>query len=431
MKKTTTTTDPARLRDELARERALADTRRADELARLQAEAAHRRAVADEAERTRRAELDRAEREATASANAALARVYREALDAGERTRIQAEMARTAEARALRLEGVRRLNLRVLLPVLIGFATWSTVGVQHGAARLMGVGTDAPMWWVLWLLEPVLIGAVVWVIIARARLSSSGGAMEPAADHIATACLATSIALNLVSSAPTSGWEWTAIGAMLAHAIGPVGAAATAHLIGVIDRSIAKADPWHDEDGRPVPRLADLSLSERITAASEVLREDSREESQDSSETTPEPLPAWVGAAPESARLLPLVARPQRPAITAGTPAEDTSPEPERSTSDLRQDRTSEEVRTTSTEPPRKRRANAGRPLPKSLRKTSERSPRSMTDAELVARLDALQTSGELPTDASKSAMQRALGIGYERLQRVLERRAELQGAAA
>lgn len=417
MKTTKTTTDPARLRDELARDRALAETRRADELARVRADAAHRRALADEAERTRRAELDRAEREATASANAELARVYREALDAGERTRVQAEMARTAEARALRLEGVRRLNLRVLLPILIGFGVWSTVGVQHGAARLMGVGADSPMWWVLWLLEPVLIGAVVWVIIARARLSSSGGRMHADAEKILVGCLTTSIILNIVSSAPTS-WEWTAVGAMLAHVIGPVGAAATAHLIGVVDRSIADADPWHDDDGRPVPRLADLALSERITAASAALREDSQgtsegtseSTSEGTSESTPEPLPAWVGTAPETARLLPLVSRPQRPAITAG--------EPQRSSADLGKDEGSVVPQKRASKP----RADKGTRLPKSARPASK-SVRQMTPEELADRLAELIADPDSPiTDQSpKTAIQKALGCSYERASRAIE----------
>ncbi|MEO5874593.1 MAG: hypothetical protein ABIS86_00270 [Streptosporangiaceae bacterium] len=274
----TTATTPEELQAELGLQRDLAAAHRGDELARVVADAEHQRNRADVAEATRRAELDRAEREASASAAAGLARLYREARDAGERTRVAAHMARSGEARALRLERLRVMNLRVLVPVLLGFALWSTTGVQAGAATLMRVTDTDPTWWALWILEPVLIGAVVWVIIARARLASSGGTLTRTrrdggqvsqAVRIAAGCLSTSVVLNVIAAAdvpaPQSFAAVLAVaGSVLAHVIGPVGAAATAHLIGVIDTSISDADPWTDGRGQPVPLLADLPIKFRL-----------------------------------------------------------------------------------------------------------------------------------------------------------------------
>ncbi|MCO6011719.1 hypothetical protein NE236_42915, partial [Actinoallomurus purpureus] len=105
---------------ELARRRHVDDAHRTDELERERAEARHKRNRADVAEEARRAELERTEREAQARATTDLARMYREARAAGERTRITSQMARSGEARALRLERLRILNLKVLVPVLLG-----------------------------------------------------------------------------------------------------------------------------------------------------------------------------------------------------------------------------------------------------------------------------------------------------------------------
>src|SRR5690606_38433439 len=98
-------------------------------------------------------------------AAAELGRLMRETRAAGERARIAAAVARSGEARAVRLDRTRKLNLAALIPVLGGFGAWSTAGVQQGGARLMGATTADPTWWALWALEPVLIGVVVWVII--------------------------------------------------------------------------------------------------------------------------------------------------------------------------------------------------------------------------------------------------------------------------
>ncbi|GAA3222748.1 hypothetical protein [Actinocorallia longicatena] len=358
---------PAReLADELAQQRDREAVRRSDELARTMATAEHNRALADLSEVTRRADLDRTEREASANASATLARVYRESKDSGERIRIAAHMARSGEARALRLERLRTRNLKVLVPVLLGFAAWSTTGVQAGGARLMHVASDAPTWWVLWLLEPVLIGAVVWVIVARAGLAACGGRLNDRAVQIATGCLATSILLNLAAAAVapptwTVGSIATLLGAMLAHSIGPVGAAATAHLIGVVDESISAADPWTDIHGSKVPLLTELALDLDAAPAAE-----------------PGPLPT------STTSFLPDL--PEQP-VPAATPA----------------------------------RSHKGVKVPPSARrKPSTTSPRALSDAVLRERLAALVSAGDLPDNAPVRRVQSALGISFDRAKRVM-----------
>jgi hypothetical protein len=398
----------AELAPELARQRGVADAYRTDELERDRAEAGHKRNRADVAEETRRAELARAEREASASADADLARMYREARDAGERTRVAAELARSGEARTLRLERLRTANLRVLVPVLTGFAAWSTTGVQHGAARLMRVTAADPMWWALWVLEPVLIGAVVWVIIARARLAASGGRMDPRAVRIAAGCLLTSIGLNLVAAVnpPAGGWTLGGVlvvaGAMLAHAIGPVGAATTAHLIGIVDESVTAADPW-TERGERVPRLADLDLTLKSAPESAI---DSTVESITAAVESAGQRPPVAWPVPvDGRRTLPIVARhkaPSRPAITAG-----------RTEVDLAGQQPSKAAR--------KPRPNKGTKVPAAARKAAtEPSPRELSDEQLRQRLQALVTAGELPQDAAVRRVQTALGTGFQRAKRVM-----------
>lgn len=406
---------PSELEPELGRRRAVADAYRADELERERAEARHGRNRADVAEESRRAELDRTEREAQASANADLARMYREARAAGERTRITSAMARSGESRALRLEQLRALNLKVLVPVLLGFAAWSTTGVHHGAARLMGIDLGAysePMWWALWLLEPVLIGAVVWIIIARARLAASGGQLDPRAASLAIACLGTSILLNFSAAVPTStpGTVTAGFGvlaAMLAHAIGPAGAAATAHLIGIVDESIANADPWTDHRGFPVPLLADMDLSldsapgSTLRSAPQSVPESAPESTASAAVESAVERPAVVWPLPVADRVrLPIIARP-----TASETAQRT---------------TGDQGGRQVSKAPAKARPNKGTRIPAAARKAPEASPRSATDEELRARLDALIASGELTADAPVRGVQTALGVGFERAKRVI-----------
>ncbi|GHE38668.1 hypothetical protein GCM10017673_46360 [Streptosporangium violaceochromogenes] len=395
------------LADVLGRERQAADVRRADELERTTAQAAHERARADVAVSARLAELERAEIQAAASADAELARMYRSALASGERIRIQAGLSRSAEARALRLERLRGLNLRVLVPVLAGFAAWSATGVQAGAARLMAATPASPMWWALWLLEPVLIGAVVWVIIARARLASAGGRLADAAERIAWGCLGTSVALNLIAGSTEGGTVLTMAGAMLAHAIGPVGAAATAHLIGVVDSSISAADPW-TERGERVPRLAEMDLRPPAPAVPGSTAQSTIGSSAPAAPEPAAPAPASVWPVPVDGRaLLPIVARPKAPSAPAQSPAR---------TGD---DQGEHPAPKAPRKPRPATRPNKGARVPAALRAAAEPSPRTLPDDVLAGRLAALVQSGDLASDAPVRAVQAALGIGFDRAKRI------------
>ncbi len=402
---------PEELARELQRRRELAAARRADELERARAEAGHGRARADVDTESRLAELARAEREADVRAEAELARMYREFRAAGERTRIRSLMARSGEARALRLEWLRTRNLRVLVPVLIGFGIWSTTGVQQGAARLMGVRPDSPVWWTLWGLEALLIGAVCWIIVCRARLAASGGRLSRQAEKVGFGCLATSIVLNLVAAVPAGDAShvsgWAVASSMFAHALGPVGAAVTAHLIGVIDQSIAEADPWHDRDGRAVPQLAEMKLRPAEGASVGCVgAPESASGSAGDADDAHASGGSVAGWPVDSGQRfsLPVVARPG-PGGAPGPAGEAGS----RTGGDRPQERKSAA--------PRKQRPNKGVPVPESAKPAS----RPLTDEQQCERLVAAIDRGEVPEDASIRQVQSALGVGFARAKRIRE----------
>ncbi|MFI6522625.1 hypothetical protein ACIBF1_44230 [Spirillospora sp. NPDC050679] len=432
--------DPAELAAELERERLVAAARRRHELEGERAEAGHGRDRADLAEALRLAELERAERAEDIAATVGLARLYRQARAAGERTRITSEMARSGEARALRLERLRRRNLLVLVPLLVGFGVWSTTGVQQGAARLMSVDTHSPVWWVLWGLEALLIGLVCWVIICRATIGSAGGSLDTAAEKTAAGALTVSIFLNLIAAVPggegassSAGW-WAIPGSMFAHLIGPVGAAVTAHLIGVVDRSITEADPWTGEDGRPAPRLAEMDLAAPalVTAApvlgaleaghvdaSDNTRENTPSaEAGNSVENTPgnvaenaveRPVTRWP-VPTGGRRVLPVVARPAAGNTVAGTgSAEDARTGGERGKGQV-----SETVRKTrpGTRP------NKGTTVPQAA-KPPAKNAREFSDEELLGLLAGALSSGQ--ARRSVRSVMGVLGIGYDRARRLLD----------
>lgn len=317
----TTTTDARDLSARLAAERALEETRHADEVARRRAQTAHDRALRDVEEEARQAEEDRATRQAERAVAAELGRLRQRAAAEGERARIRAEMARTGEARALALGRMRRTNLWTLMPVLIGCGIWSTVGAQHGAARIMGVTPADLLWWGAWLIEPVLIGLVVRVLVVRSGLAAirgrTDGAVRRGAERIAVAALAVSVALNVIAGIPGQPpevWTWGAVlavtGAVLAHLIGPVGAAATAHLIGELDASVAATDPWAG-----APRVADLDWS-MTSGQSEVDQDHADDDAAGHVRSDPVHTPvSWPVPLPDQAVTLPLVARPVRRAL--------------------------------------------------------------------------------------------------------------------
>lgn len=327
----TTTTEGAALElaSRLAAERAVEEARRADEIARRRAQTAHARTLRDVEEEARQAEEDRAARQAERAVAAELGRLRQRAAAEGERARIQAEMARTGEARALRLDRMRRTNLWTLLPVLIGCGIWSTVGAQHGAARIMGVTPADLLWWGCWLIEPVLIGLVVRVLVVRSGLAAirgrTDGAVRRGAARIATAALAVSVALNVIAALPADGpevWTWGAVlavtGAILAHLIGPVGAAATAHLLGELDASVAATDPWAG-----APRVADLDWS-MTSGQSEVDQDHSADDAAGHVRSDPVHTPvSWPVPLPDQVVTLPLVARPVRRALPPSEPPSD------------------------------------------------------------------------------------------------------------
>ncbi|KAB2341521.1 AAA family ATPase [Actinomadura rudentiformis] len=401
---------PDELAGELKRRRELQDAQRSDELARLRAEAGHKRARADVAEESRLAELARVEREADVRAEAELARMYRDFRAAGERTRIRSLMARSGEARALSLDRLRSRNLAILVPFLIGFGIWSTTGVQQGAARLMSVTSGSPVWWVLWGLEALLIGTVCWIIIVRARLATSGGQLSDSAEKIGIGCLTTSIFLNLIAAVPVGAGPhvsgWALPGAMFAHAIGPIGAAVVAHLIGVIDRSITDADPWHDKDGQEVPRLAAMDLRPPASATETSTPESASKSTPDSdTESADKPTAAMWPIPREGRPTLPIIARPAA--------AQD--PETGLRTGD---DRRGEREAKAPREPRpkvRRPRPNKGVPVPESAKPT----PRPLTDADHVERLVSAIDKGEVPESASIRQVQGALGLGFDRARRI------------
>lgn len=244
-----------KLYTDLAAKRAEVEVKGADEIDTAEWNAYHARRKADLAERVRLEEISRkrrtqadeqAARELARDENdkRALARLYREAMHSGARAHVRTRILESAEMRALRIEQVRKMTLRVGVPILVAFAAWSTAGVQAGVVKLLGLATESTGWWASWSMEPALMAIVVLIIIGRAMLRSSGGATDRRADVIEGAALLTSVALNMAG-----GWDshlgfGQAVGAALAHSVGPLGAAGTAYLIGVFDSYVSAARPW-------------------------------------------------------------------------------------------------------------------------------------------------------------------------------------------
>lgn len=189
-----------------------------------------------------------------------------------------ARIRRSGEAVALRLEATRRLVLAVLLPALVCFGAWSTAGVQAGAVAMTHAAAGSPMWWALWALEPALIAIVAVVVLVRVRLL---GAVQgddahtirdvlTAAERLMWGALAVSLVLNTVGHWPDT---LSGAGALLFHALGPIGAAATVHLIGVLLEGVEAvpipkteaADTLNskdEENRKPEPKLvSELAIS--------------------------------------------------------------------------------------------------------------------------------------------------------------------------
>ena len=243
------------LRVELAARRDVTGVQRDDTVERRRQEVEHRGELADIKADERAATRQRREDERDGVEAAALAEVYRRATRAGERARIRAGIHRSAEMRALRVAAVQRAALAVGLPVLAGFAAWSTTGVQAGMAKLLHLEPGAPGWWAAWIVEPLLIAVVAGIIIVRAVLRSSGGDTDRRADRAEGCALGVSIALNLLGGWTGGGGVLDIAGEALGHCVGALGAAGTAWLIGVIIDYTTRAKPWDGAD-----RLAEMDL---------------------------------------------------------------------------------------------------------------------------------------------------------------------------
>ncbi|MEH1017864.1 hypothetical protein V6U90_32980 [Micromonospora sp. CPCC 206060] len=241
------------IRAKLAAGRDLVDAKRDDALARRRQEVEHRIALAEVEDLEADQQRSRRERAEETRESAKLTRYYRRAAGRGARARIRADIDRSVEMRTLRVARVRAATLAIGIPALLAFGAWSTAGVQAGVARLLGLNDGSAGWWAAWGVEPALLAVVALIIISRAVLESSGGSTDQRATRVEWTALLTSIALNMAG-----GWHgqgWSAAGGLIAHSIGPVGAAGVAYLIGLLLGYVAAARPWHD-----APRLADLDL---------------------------------------------------------------------------------------------------------------------------------------------------------------------------
>ncbi|GAA3759607.1 hypothetical protein HDA32_004727 [Spinactinospora alkalitolerans] len=323
--------------------------------------------------------------------------IRRGAMLAGESARTRHRIARSGEARAMRVERTRALALGCLLPVIAAFGGWSAAGVQAGMVNLLSLDPGSPAAAAAWLVEPALLGIVAGVILIRARLQSAGGDLDARATRIEFGALATSIVLNAAGHWPEA-FDAGALAALAGHALGPIGAAGTAYLISIIQDGVASATPWVLDDGSEAPSLVDQADPESAP--------------QDVPESAPgstgAPLPPaldWV-TVPAEARHLPIVAR------TAPQPRPE-RPQQQSSTADRRKEQDSEA--------PRKTRPNKGAKIPAAAKKrAAEDSPRALSDAELADRLSALIATDELSADAPVRRIQSALGVGFDRAKRVL-----------
>ncbi|WFE45284.1 hypothetical protein [Verrucosispora sp. WMMD1129] len=250
-----TTENAEQLAARLAAERAVIDVQRTDQLERRRLDAKYKADLADLAEQTGSRRRGRRERVLDETEGTELASLYRRAARSGTRARIRADIQRSAEVRALRVAGVRRYTLLLGLPLVAGFAAYSTPGVQKGMVTLLGLESGSAGWWTAWAVEPLLISVAVGIILVKSTLRMSGGDTDWRATLAKWGALSFSVLLNLLG-----GWNGAhgpaAVGEALAHSVGAIGAAVVAWLIGVIVDYASKARPWDD-----APRLSELDLT--------------------------------------------------------------------------------------------------------------------------------------------------------------------------
>ena len=255
--------EAAELRANLAAARDLVAVQWEDDWVRRAQQAEHHIAMADVDERAAAAERARRLRARDAVEADKLGALFQRATRSGTRARIRAQIQGSAEMRALRIAAVRKVGMVAGLPVLAAFAAWSTTGAQAGVVRLLDLPAGSPAWWASWAVEPALITVVALIIVGRAVLRSSGGNTDWRATVAEWTALGLSLGLNIVG-----GWHggWDGVAGALPHAIGPLGCAGTAFLIGLFDSYVTAAKPW---DG--APRLADIDdLSAAVPVAGPV-----------------------------------------------------------------------------------------------------------------------------------------------------------------
>lgn len=221
------------------------------------------------------------ERRADRAEARALAKLARQASVSGARARVAHDLYASGEIRDLRIRKTRKISLAVLIPVLLVFAAWSTIGVHAGVVKLLGVGRGDPMWTGAWFVESAIITIVAGIIIVRAVLRSAGGDLDWRATAIEWGMLSVSIALNLAGAWPDGGFLENAA-ATIAHSLGPVGAMITAVLISIIDDAVANAKPF---EGRK-------SLSDAVVAVDVSRVIPSQIDGPVSQEKRPEAVPA-------------------------------------------------------------------------------------------------------------------------------------------
>jgi hypothetical protein len=244
--------EAAQLRSQLAAARDLQAVQAEDVLARRAAIVGHALAMDDVDDQESAAKRQRRERVRDEAEAEALAALYRRAARSGARARIKSQILGSAEMRALRIAKVRQVALLAGLPVLAAFAAWSTTGAQAGVARLLHLDEKSAAWTASWVVEPALITIVALIIVGRAVLRSSGGKTDWKATVAEWTALGLSLGLNIFG-----GWfgGWAGLSTALPHAIGPLGCAGTAFLIGLFDGYVTAARPWDDAKS-----LADLGL---------------------------------------------------------------------------------------------------------------------------------------------------------------------------
>ncbi|WP_160051321.1 hypothetical protein [Nocardiopsis sp. FR26] len=128
------------------------------------------------------------------------------------------------------------------IPVLLAFGLWSTSGVHDGVVTALALTPGSLTWWAAWVVEPGLITVVAAVLVGRAILRTAGGDVDRRALVVMGSALLVSLALSVLPVWPTV-WGPEAVAAVVAKSLGPVGAAVTAHLIGMFDDYARDAQP--------------------------------------------------------------------------------------------------------------------------------------------------------------------------------------------